>query len=120
MSFIERRQTTAGVSSEVGEKINTIFLSRFQPSDQIDGEYESQQFLSNLQVHRKMARKQLPLGLTRLVSHPGFFLFCFLFLFSNSSFFTALLPSLLIITVINCSSLQVHEAKLTDMFDAMH
>jgi hypothetical protein len=132
-SFIERRQTTAGVSSEVGEKINTIFLGRlflskptvfsvayFQPSDQIDGEYESQQFLSNLQVHRKMARKQLPLGLTRLVSHPGFFLFCFLFLFSNSSFFTALLPSLLIITVINCSSLQVHEAKLTDMFDAMH
>jgi hypothetical protein len=27
-SFIERRQTTAGVSSEVGEKINTIFLGR--------------------------------------------------------------------------------------------
>ena len=54
---------------------------------QIDGEYELQHFFSNLQVHRKMERKQLPLVLTRLVSHPGFFLF----LFSNSSFFTTLL-----------------------------
>ena len=78
---------------------------------QIDGEYELQQFFPNLQVHRKMERKQLPLVLTRLVSHPGFFLFCFLFLFSNSSFFTTLLSSLLIITVINCSTLQVHKAN---------
>ena len=65
----------------------------------------------------KMERKQV-LFAPRLVSHPVFFLFRCLFLFSSSSFFTASLSPLITITVISCSVLQMHKAKLADMFDA--
>ena len=64
----------------------------------------------------KMERKQA-LFAPRLVSHPVFFLFRRLFLFSSSSF-TASLSPLITITVTSCSVLQVHKAKLADMFDA--
>ena len=67
----------------------------------------------------KMARKQVIFAPRRLVSHPVFFLFRLLFLFSTSSLVAAVrLSPLITITVMSCSVLQVHKAKLTDMFDA--
>ena len=67
----------------------------------------------------KMARKQVIFARGRLVSHPVFFLFRLLFLFSTSSLVAAVrLSPLITFTVMSCSVLQVHKAKLADMFDA--